>query len=79
MSFIMHEKRRNCINFIKRHLKENRKVSKAELRRQIMLRFDFSGTTADRYISDIITMRLVTVNDDHLVYVEPENSTPEET
>lgn len=69
MSYIMHNKRLNCIDFIKRFLKENKKVTKEKMKVEIMKRFSFSSSTADRYINDIVIMGIARLNSEHLVYV----------
>ena len=69
MSYIMHNKRLNCIDFIKRFLRENKKVTKEKMKVEIMKRFSFSASTADRYISDIVLMGIARLNSEHLVYV----------
>ena len=69
MSYIMHNKRLNCIDFIKRFLRENKKVTKETMKVEIMKRFNFSASTANRYIDDIVIMGIARLNSEHLVYV----------
>lgn len=63
------------MDFLRRYLSEQKKISRTDLKREIMIRFDFSGPTASRYIDDLILMGFVKLNDDHIVYIEPTPTT----
>ena len=69
MSYVMHNRRVECLNFLKRFLKEKQTVSQEDLKKEIMIRFNFSGYTAERYINDLITMGIAKINRDHVVYI----------
>lgn len=75
LSYIMHTKRLNCLDFIKRFLREHKKVERQRMKLEIMQRFNFSGLTADRYINDIIMMGVAKCNSSHLVYLQDEKGT----
>ena len=69
MSYIMHTKREQCLDFIKRFLKQNPKTSINNMKVEIMRRFNFASQTADRYIRDIIEMGIAKTNDNTLLYI----------
>jgi hypothetical protein len=58
------------MEFLKRYLFEKKKVLRDDLQREIMVRYDFSSITANRYIDDLIRMGFIKPNNDHLVYIE---------
>lgn len=69
MSYIMHTQRQNCLAHIKKILKEKQKMTKADLKKEIMINFDFAAYTADKYISDIVAMGIARINNDHIIYI----------
>lgn len=70
MSYVMHTKRLRCIDAIKRFMTEHKHATHDEVKGEIMRKFGFSGTTANRYIEDLILMQFIRANDNTLHLVE---------
>ena len=68
MSYIMHNLRVNVIAYIKKDLKEKKKIHKKEMRKAIMFRFSFSGQTADKYMMDMVEIGIAKNHGDFLEY-----------
>lgn len=70
MSYVMHTKRLRCIDAVKRFMVERKHATRDEVKREIMCKFGFSGTTANRYIEELILMQFIRPNDNTLHLVE---------
>jgi len=69
MSYIMHNFRARCIESIKKLLKEKQKMTKHQLKVEIMKRFTVSEYTANRYIKEIVMMDIAKLNGNHITYI----------
>ena len=65
----MHNFRARCIESIKKLLKEKQKMTKHQLKVEIMKRFTVSEYTANRYIKEIVMMDIAKLNGNHITYI----------
>jgi hypothetical protein len=54
---------------------ERKHATRDEVKGEIMRKFGFSGTTANRYIEDLILMRVIRPNDNTLHLIEEKEKT----
>jgi len=64
--------RANCMETIKGLVKRLKKVKYQDLCRYIMRQYSITRSTFQRYIKDLIDIGLISINDDHLIWVEEE-------
>jgi predicted HTH transcriptional regulator len=79
VSYIMHNFRSRCIQSITELLKEKRKMTREALKIEIMKRFTVSEYTAERYIREIVMMKIAKENGKHINYIFDQPKTVEKT